>query len=107
MGATDWQLHISLNLPAETRGSQALARVFLTSGGVETSVLDLTTTGDFDGSLPFSSTEVEAVELTLANASIRYNCAVATPWSCHGRPLDQDLLHTINVVAEQVPAGQP
>ena len=50
---------------------------------------------DADGSatvtVPFTVEKVEAVSLTLVNASTRFRCDKDTPdWSCFGIPRDQD-----------------
>ncbi|KAA1425856.1 MXAN_6640 family putative metalloprotease [Nocardioides antri] len=101
LSASDWQLRLILDLAPKVRGSRALARVFFHSGDVETTVLDLAGTGNYDGTVPFSATDVKAVELTVVNGSSRYNCEIGTRWTCHGRPLDQDLTQSIVARAQQ------
>lgn len=101
MAAADWRLRLTLDLAPERRGSQALARVFLKTGGVRSVVLDLSETGDYDGTVAFSATDVTAVELTVVNASTRYRCGFGTRWSCHGRPLDQDVAQRVVARAER------
>jgi hypothetical protein len=95
----DWQLRLTLDLAPEQQGSQALARVFRRSGGVRTVVLDLSEAGDHEGAVPFAAAEVTAVELTVVNASTRYRCGIGAHWSCHGRPLDQDVAQKVVVLA--------
>ncbi|WP_183094365.1 MXAN_6640 family putative metalloprotease [Nocardioides stalactiti] len=99
--AAGWQLRVGLDLAPLTQGSRALARVFLEDGSVRTTVVELSETGDAEISVEFSSREVSYVELTIANASTRYKCNVATGWSCHGRPLDQDVAQLVEVEAQQ------
>jgi hypothetical protein len=101
MSASDWRLRLTLDLAPAARGSQALARVILTSGGVRTVVLDLSEAGDYDDTVAFSAAEVTAVEVTVVNASVRYNCDTGTGWSCHGHPLDQDVAQLVVASAER------
>jgi len=97
----DWRLRLTLDLAPERQGSQALARVFREAGGVRTVVLDLSEAGDYDGTVEFSAADVTAVEVTVVNASVRYRCGVGAHWSCHGRPLDQDVAQLVVARAER------
>jgi hypothetical protein len=99
MTADDWQLQLTLDLAPEEQASHALARVFLKSGRVRTVPFELSPEGDAIGSTGFSTTRVKAVELTVVNGSTRYRCNVDTSWSCHGRPLDQDVAQKVVVLA--------
>jgi hypothetical protein len=103
MTADDWQLELDLDLAPEEQASHALARVFLKSGRARTTIFDLSPEGDATGAVRFSSALVKAVEVTVVNGSTRYRCSVDTSWSCHGRPLDQDVAQ--QVVARAVRAG--
>ena len=84
-----WRLEVDLDLGPVERGSAALVRVHLESGGVRTTVPTLSPAGDYTGSFVFGAAEVKAVEVTVVNGSVRYHCDVSTGWSCQGRPLDQ------------------
>ena len=86
-----WLLEVGLDLGPVARGSAALVRVYLESGGVRTTVPTLSPTGDYTGTFAFAAGQVKAVEVTVVNGSVRYHCNVSTSWSCHGRPLDQNI----------------
>jgi hypothetical protein len=86
-----WRLNVDLDLGPVDRGSAALVRVLLDSGGVRTTVPTLSATGDYTGSFNFAAGQVKAVEVTVVNGSVRYNCDVSTGWSCQGHPLDQNI----------------
>ena len=53
--------------------------------------VDLDRNGSTTVTTPFTVEKVEAVSLTLVNASTRFRCDKDTPdWSCFGIPRDQD-----------------
>jgi hypothetical protein len=85
------RLKVQVNLPPTSRGSAAVITVHRTSGKPLTSTLQLSSQGDATRSLSFGS-GVRYVEVTLVNASIRYNCGVApnAGFSCEGRSKDDD-----------------
>ncbi len=86
-----WRLQVELDLGPVERGSAALVRVYFESGRVRTTVPALSSTGDYTGTFTFGAAQVKAVEVTVVNGSVRYHCNVSTGWSCHGRPLDQNV----------------
>jgi hypothetical protein len=97
LAADDWRLR--LTVASEIDATHALARILLKSGGVRTAVLALSPEGELTANVAFSAARVTAVEVTLVNGSTRYRCNVATGWSCHGRPLDQDVEQVVAVEA--------
>ncbi|MEZ0578124.1 MXAN_6640 family putative metalloprotease [Nocardioides sp. MH1] len=97
-----WHLSLSLDLAPVERGSAALVRVLLETGGVRTTVVELTDAGDYTGSFDFGAGAVKAVEVTVVNGSARYNCEVGTKWTCNGRPLDQDQHQSVVAEAQRV-----
>ncbi|WP_028637459.1 MXAN_6640 family putative metalloprotease [Nocardioides sp. URHA0032] len=85
-------LRLSLDLPATTRGSGAVATVYRTSGRPTTGPIRLDAAGNATTSVDFGH-GVKYVEVTLANAGTDYDCwrRTDTGYSCRGKPLDDDL----------------
>jgi hypothetical protein len=94
-------LRLTLDLPATARGTGAVATVHPTTGRPSTVALtsSLTSTGNAVVKVPFNRT-VSGVEVTLANAGVRYRrCWSGTSWSCQGRPADDDLAFRVRAKA--------
>ncbi|MCL8024844.1 MXAN_6640 family putative metalloprotease [Nocardioides bruguierae] len=53
-------------------------------------------------SVPFDHGTVQAVSVTLVNASTRYRCDRGSVWSCEGSPRDDGLEQTLTVTATPV-----
>ncbi|GAB2449164.1 hypothetical protein GCM10027062_33040 [Nocardioides hungaricus] len=86
-------LRLTLDLPNTSRGSGAVATIYPTGGRPSTVALTplLKRDGNAVVRVAFGRS-VSRVEVTLANAGIRYRgCWSGTSWSCQGRPLDDDL----------------
>jgi len=86
-----WKVSLTLDLPDSSRGSAAYVVVKLSDGSLQRVLLTLDGHGDATVTKPFSAATVTAVTLTLANGSSRMSCWQGKPWSCSGKPLDDDL----------------
>ncbi|GAB6986269.1 MXAN_6640 family putative metalloprotease [Nocardioides pyridinolyticus] len=94
-------LRLTLDLPPTTRGSGAVATVHPASGRATTISLtpSLKANGNAVVKVPFDR-GVARVEVTLANAGVRYrSCGQGTSWSCQGRPADDDLPFRVRAIA--------
>jgi hypothetical protein len=69
---------------------QATAVVFFKTGAVKNIIIKLDARGDGSKQVPFGKGTVQRVVLVLTNASTRYKCWLATPYSCSGKPLDDN-----------------
>jgi hypothetical protein len=89
-----WKLRLQLDLAPRSRGSSAIATTYHRSKAPTTTTVRLDRRGDGSVRLPFSSRRVDAVELTVVNASTRMNCWVDqnSPYSCLGSPRDDNQL---------------
>lgn len=101
-GMSAGKLRLTLDLPPTKRGSGAVATIHRSSGEATTQALtgSLRSNGDAVVRLDFGS-DVDHVEITLANAGVRYaDCYRArTPWSCQGRPQDDNLRFRVSATA--------
>lgn len=103
--AADWELEVVLDLPPRRRGSAAVVTVNGTDGSADTTLVPLARDGDGSVTVPFSSSTVGSVDVTLVNASRRMrDCGGRTAYSCDGRSRDDDLRHALKVTAAG-PAG--
>ena len=80
-GLSSAKLKLAVKLPSAT--SVAVALVVLKSGQVR--VVRVPASGK---KVPFGSSKVKYVEVTLANAGTRYTCWVSGAYSCQGASLD-------------------
>jgi len=87
------RLHVGVDLAPASTSPRAIVSVYRRSGAVQTSFITLDRQGNGSRSVPFSKSSISRVEVTLVNASTRFtNCfKVATPYSCSGRPRDENL----------------
>ena len=100
---TGWQLKVEVDMQAVSRGSQAAMTVFGTDGQVLTrDFMALDAKGDGWTVLPFSSTVVSKVEVTLINSSdLMRNCDRGTPYACGGAGVDDRLAQKVKATAFQ------
>lgn len=89
--ARSWRLRLNVDLPPTARGSAATLTIGRRSGGVTTQPLTLSKRGDGTTRVQFSLRAVKYVEVTLTNASTRFDCWQGTDVSCGGIPLDERL----------------
>ena len=92
------KLKVVLDMPARSTGSGAIVSVHLADGSVRTSTFPLDRAGDGVAKYRFSLLSVRAVEVTLVNASAKYDCWSGGPFSCQGRPRFDDMTSTIRGV---------
>lgn len=100
-----WALQLDFNLADLIRGSAAIVTSYPEVGDPTVSAITLDSTGGGTTTVPFSSSSVRFVEITLVNASDRFNCGVNpnSPFSCMGNPLDQNLTESVQATA--IPPG--
>ena len=99
-----WRLRISVDAPATARGSVALVTTYPTSGDPTVTKLPLSTQGNATRSFGFATSDVTAIEVTLANAGTHYACrehAVTGSYSCSGKPQDDHLTFSVRGTAFQ------
>ncbi len=97
-GATS-KLKLKVKMARKKAGSNAIAAIYTTPGLVFQKIR-INARGVGKKTVPFGGTAV-AVEVTLVNASTRYrNCyRRQTPYSCSGRPVDNNLKARVQVKA--------
>jgi hypothetical protein len=99
--ASDWRVKLALDLPATGRGSAAVVTVYKKSGAVSVVTVPLTSAGDASRSYAFSRGTVKYVEVTLVNASTRFDCWLdpQSPFSCSGASGDDGLTFKLRATA--------
>ncbi|GEP37635.1 hypothetical protein NPS01_12980 [Nocardioides psychrotolerans] len=83
-----FKLRVLLDLAPTFRGSSAIVTVYTTSGDVRRNIIKLRKDGNATKVVPFSKAGVRQVEVTLVNASGRYDCFVRGAFSCQGDSRD-------------------
>lgn len=101
---SNWRLGLAFDLADKAKGSAALVTTVTTSGSITYTFVKLNSSGNFKGSVPFSSSTVAAVYVTLLNASSRFDCWThlndPPPWyTCFGTPRDDNLKQKVDPVA--------
>ena len=86
--AQAYRLRLRLDLAPTFRGSSAIVTVYTTSGDVRRNVIKLRKDGNATKVVPFSKATVRQIEVTLVNASGRYDCFVRGGYSCQGESRD-------------------
>jgi hypothetical protein len=81
-----WELEIDVDLPGSSRDPFAQVTVFRTDGTVTREFVGVTSDGVGSLEVPFSTSAVKRVELTLTNGAHSYDCREGTSWACHGIP---------------------
>lgn len=99
--ARDWKLRLDLDLANKSKGSMAVVKTFRRNGTTSSKYVTLNTKGDARVRMDFSSSTVKAVEVTLVNSSPRFGYCwqQASPFSCSGYSLDDNLRQTVNPIA--------
>jgi hypothetical protein len=86
-----WRLRLKVDGPSSGSGSAAFVLVHKTSGKVKRKLVTLDRDGRGEILVPFGSTTVKRVTLTLANASTDFSCwQQEMTYSCQGRPKDDN-----------------
>lgn len=86
--ASSWKLKIALDLPDTATGPAAVITVYRRTDSPQVSVVPLSPSGAATRKVAFGSGGVRYVEVTLANASTRYDCWTDGAYSCQGSSLD-------------------
>jgi len=95
-----WKLKVKVDMAPKKRGSMAVVTSYPSSGQVAYRFIKLDKYGDGATTVPFTYAGVQAVEVTLVNASDRFSpCWVNSPFSCGGAPKDDGLAQKVNVTA--------
>jgi len=84
------KLGLLVDSTARSTMPQATAVVFFKTGAVKNIIIKLDARGDGSRQVPFGKGTVQRVVLVLTNASTRYKCWLATPYSCSGKPFDDN-----------------
>lgn len=87
-----WKLRFNVDMQATARGSWALVTTYLKTGKASVQWVKLNKRGNGTKAVPFSRQKVRYVEITLVNASGRFVCWQGTPFSCSGKPKDDNLV---------------
>jgi hypothetical protein len=77
---------VSLDLPPKAAGSAGIVSVYHADGQVDTSTFALNRKGNGSHTYPFDPASVRAVEITMVNASTKYDCWSDGRFSCQGTP---------------------
>ena len=88
LSAKSWNLKLALDLPPRETETMAVVTVVRKTGGPIVSVVPLDSEGGGAKKVPFGSSAVSYVEVTLINAGMNYNCWEDTRYSCQGISLD-------------------
>ncbi len=91
------KLRVGLDLAPTYRGSSAIVTVYTKSGEVRRNVIKLRKDGNATKVVPFSQATVKFVEVTLVNASGRFNCSTRGRYSCRGVSRDDGLVQRFTV----------
>jgi len=86
-----FRLRLQLDMAPKSAGSRAVVSIYKEDGSVATKMVRLGGSGNATLKAKFSSEKVQAVEVTLVNASTRFTDCFdrGTPFSCSGKPTDQ------------------
>lgn len=105
MKPKSWRLKVQVDMAPKARGSMAMVTVFYKNGKTGIKPISLSSKGDGAVKVPFSSSDVAYVELTVINASQRTTCWSAgqnDPWySCFGVPTDDGMKQKFRGIASR------
>ena len=96
---TRWRLRLVANAPSRPSGPSVVALVERSSGRLTQVPVHLSRSGHGRVTLPFGADRVQQVTVTLANASTRFRCHIAGPYSCQGRSRDARPSFAVRLVA--------
>jgi hypothetical protein len=82
----DWRLKLSFNAQNKAQGGAFVVIVYKKGGGLSTSLIRLNRKGNGAKTVPFSSRNIDHVDVIFVNASSRFNCfqSATSPYSCLG-----------------------
>lgn len=86
------KLQVAVAGAPKAEGTRAVVTTYLSNGKVKTKSVAINAKGRGSATVGFKKGDVNFVEVTLVNASVRFTqCYVrSTPFSCSGKPTDQD-----------------
>lgn len=88
----DWKLKLNFNAPPTARGGAFVVIVYKSGGGLSTSLIRLNRRGNGSKTVPFSSRNINHVDVLFVNTSSRFECWRNRIYSCQGIPRDDSLL---------------
>jgi hypothetical protein len=84
-------LQVAVNMPDTVRGSAAVLSVNFEDGTHGQALITLDSTGAGGTTMDFGDDLVTSIDVTLVNASTRFNCHEGTDFSCRGNSQDDGL----------------
>ena len=96
-----WKLRVSVDMPKRSYGYAAAVTTVSKAGAVSTNQLPLAADGDGKLVTSFGRAKVRSVEVTLTNASVRFDCWLGadSPFACYGESKDDARLVKATVKA--------
>jgi hypothetical protein len=87
------KLKLRFDMAPKSKGSRAIVTTYGTNGSVTFKAVKVNARGVANKKFDFSNAAVAAIEVTLVNASTTYRDCFRrqTPYSCSGRPVDDNL----------------
>ena len=97
LGSKKYKLRLTLDMAPKSLGSRAVVTTYKVDGTVKSKLVKLNGRGNAAMKVKFSSKKVNAVEVTLVNASTRFSRCYQrpTPFSCSGKPVDQGVRSSV------------
>jgi hypothetical protein len=89
-----FKLRVAVSGPAKVRGTRAVVTLWKANGKAKQKFLKINSKGKGLTTIAFDSASVDAVEVTLVNASTRFNKCFSDgsgTWPCYGKPVDRKL----------------
>lgn len=101
-GSQAKQLKIAISGAPKVQGTRAVVTTYLLNGKVKRKYVSINSNGKGSLTAGFKKSQVDAVEVTLVNASVRYTDCYKkeTAFACSGKPVDQN--RKISVLAKAV-----
>jgi hypothetical protein len=96
-----WKLRVNVDMPKRSFGYAAAVTTISKAGVARTKLIPLSAAGNGKLVTSFGRAKVRAVEVTLTNASVRYDCwwDESSPYACYGLPKDDGRAVTATVKA--------
>ncbi len=88
LGGKKWKLSVAVTGPVKRTSPAAVVVVHFADGRRQVKRVRLNRAGDGRTRVTFNKRKVDAVSVTLVNASTRYQCGRGSDVACGGRPLD-------------------
>ncbi|GAB2781388.1 hypothetical protein GCM10027020_38740 [Nocardioides salsibiostraticola] len=95
------RIKLTIDMDETNRGSAAIVSTKLKSGKIKTNMVKLNKQGNGRYATKFGKAKVKYVELTLVNASDRFNCFEDTEYSCAGDPKDDNVEEKFSAVLKR------